>query len=56
LRPQRFKIETDDLPNEFKVYTGIVMDNTITQASDFMPWDTRVLVLELLGELSRGFA
>jgi hypothetical protein len=44
----------DDLPDNFNVYAKIIVDYPVSQANDFVPFDFRMISLELVGQAIRG--
>jgi hypothetical protein len=46
----------DDLPDNLKVNAEIVVDDSISQADDFMPFYLRMFFLEIIWQPVRGLA
>jgi hypothetical protein len=46
----------DDLPDNFKVDAKIVVDYPVSQTNDFVPFNFRMISLELVGQAIRGLS
>lgn len=53
---QRRQVAVDDLPDNLKVNAEIVVDDSISQADDFMPFHLRMFFFEIIGQPIRGLA
>jgi hypothetical protein len=53
---QQRQVTVDDLPDNLKVNAEIVVDDSISQADDFMPFYLRMFFLEIIGQPIRGLA
>ncbi|HKG97887.1 MAG TPA: hypothetical protein VKA97_08735 [Pyrinomonadaceae bacterium] len=50
------QIVLDDLPDDFKVQTKVVVNNSVPQSGNLRPGDLRVNAPELFRQLSGSFA